>query len=1382
MKNNNNLLLFIEICYKSLRKNLHLISFLLSLVTLILLFKPLLSPLLDSGLNFCYGDFSLIIGTNSGFEKYQMIFYVFSQRYGATELHIIRRFLLEGSISALANLMPITDSQIASTIILISIVLGCYGMFKLISLFERDAGHRALLIPALTLFYFLNLWSVERIVHRWIWIAYAIFPLYLYFGIRYVLNKNLRYFVVYSLLLAIYGIIPHNLIYMLIIHLFLVISSTFLTDGSMKKARSILLFMVGPIAIYSFVNIPLLSLLLMTEGLKYPIPMSIDQLKMLSRNGNLLNIFTFSNKWWHHVPESLLENPLFRSSSLLLFAFTFSVALLTRGVERKRKALVILSMVLVVGLVFFIQGANNPILLNIIHFFGQLGYIDIFAPFREWGRLSILIPIFLVVMLTICLASLRGRKGSILALFFLALVSSNVVSSPSLVYINEVYSPTYVPLEYYNLSEKISLDHKVLWVYPSSAKKVLGTRRYTWNEQKAISQNLEQSIGSTHNPNLEYVKMLSRKEAPQQLLNALNIKYVIKRTDILGASHFRVNYSYLNCKKLDYLTVCENPCNLTPLYVPAILILSDMDGEDFYAITFLPIPHYVAVTTEPRSDVIKVAQAVLSDFNSIWLHKVAKKEGIILRPYKFTYFHNPRRFWSRTSTAEWHSYLERFEVENWQSDYREGLIFTWMRKENLKDMAPRASDLIVHWDFSSEEDFKEWKSVTPEKQFNIIQELRLDNDVLQAVLRNSTWGWKSVNSPLIPIDPNGAYRFVIKISGINAHKVHIKIAEFSSNKKLINSEHVKNVGDGTFYWKDVIFDYVPSSGKVCYVQLQIWHGHLTNKPLPNIIMIDYVKVYDIARFARSVTLDMSFNVPQSGEYRLFVRYFENQRGGAIRTYLDGKLIAEVSTVSQLNRFVWKDLGTFRLRAGRHVLRLENIEGFNAVNVFALIPVEEYNKLIEELGRILENKTVIYLFEAESDMFRERAGIVRDVNASNGEMLCLKSEGYAWQRFEVVKDGYYMIALRLNGSAKVKLDDRTFTISSDGLSFQYIGPIYLSKGLHVIRVEPIVRTVASWSFTNESFVAAWRRFTPEKQFNALHSVLWDSKEEALKVELCNSTWGWKVIKSPLIPARCCYNYVFMFKVKAVNGHAVHFKIIEYDEDGKLLNATYAGGIGDGTFGWKNITYTYTPKSPDVAYLQLQIWHGHLTNKPLPNTIWVKDVKVCEYKSVYLDVVWIYSVKSPSFRTTIRDLFKVKEEPAEVVHYERVDPTLWKAEVVARKPFMLVFAEAYDPLWEARVYKDGKPVEKVRSVPVYGVINGFWINETGDLTIVIRYVPQDWFELGLKISATTFALCVFYLVWDWRRDKGDRWALWIERHVKSMLRCLRFLGAKVFCKAA
>jgi len=63
-------------------------------------------------------------------------------------------------------------------------------------------------------------------------------------------------------------------------------------------------------------------------------------------------------------------------------------------------------------------------------------------------------------------------------------------------------------------------------------------------------------------------------------------------------------------------------------------------------------------------------------------------------------------------------------------------------------------------------------------------------------------------------------------------------------------------------------------------------------------------------------------------------------------------------------------------------------------------------------------------------------------------------------------------------------------------------------------------------------------------------------------------------------------------------------------------------------------------------------------------------------------------------------------------------------------MLSFAESYDPLWVC--YVNG---EKIHSIPLYGVINGFYINQTGYLEITIEYEPQRWFNLGCIISLTT-----------------------------------------------
>jgi len=48
----------------------------------------------------------------------------------------------------------------------------------------------------------------------------------------------------------------------------------------------------------------------------------------------------------------------------------------------------------------------------------------------------------------------------------------------------------------------------------------------------------------------------------------------------------------------------------------------------------------------------------------------------------------------------------------------------------------------------------------------------------------------------------------------------------------------------------------------------------------------------------------------------------------------------------------------------------------------------------------------------------------------------------------------MIALRLNGSARIVISNNSFAISSSDLGFYYLDPICLEKGNHTIRVEAL----------------------------------------------------------------------------------------------------------------------------------------------------------------------------------------------------------------------------------------------------------------------------------------------------------------------------------------
>ncbi len=226
---------------------------------------------------------------------------------------------------------------------------------------------------------------------------------------------------------------------------------------------------------------------------------------------------------------------------------------------------------------------------------------------------------------------------------------------------------------------------------------------------------------------------------------------------------------------------------------------------------------------------------------------------------------------------------------------------------------------------------------------------------------------------------------------------------------------------------------------------------------------------------------------------------------------------------------------------------------------------------------------------------------------------------------------------------------------------------------------------------------------------------------------------------------------------------------YNENFKHIDTVISNDYcGNSTSRWIKAKIVVTPPSRAKFFRIGVAIEGN-------GTVYVDNVRILSpylnlFKAVYLsDRLIIIQNMEPA-----RLIYVTNTTLATISTIDKLSPVHFVVKIYAVKPFMLVLAEGYDPLWEARVYKDGKLVEKVRAIPVYGVINGFWINETGNLTIIIRYVPQDWFELGLRISSITFALCVLYLFYDWRKSKSDWWALWLGHKVRQLV---RFLGGVV-----
>jgi hypothetical protein len=117
-------------------------------------------------------------------------------------------------------------------------------------------------------------------------------------------------------------------------------------------------------------------------------------------------------------------------------------------------------------------------------------------------------------------------------------------------------------------------------------------------------------------------------------------------------------------------------------------------------------------------------------------------------------------------------------------------------------------------------------------------------------------------------------------------------------------------------------------------------------------------------------LSVPFDVSSDGNYDIFLRYFESQKGGELRIYLDNKLISNIDTQDDRSSgFVWKNIyPSSNLKAGQHTLKLQSVVGLNAVNIFAVLPIDQTIMLMAKANLMADKTRNIYLLEGESDFY------------------------------------------------------------------------------------------------------------------------------------------------------------------------------------------------------------------------------------------------------------------------------------------------------------------------------------------------------------------------------------------------------------------------------
>lgn len=565
-----------------------LVALALGTLFVIAAYYPILAPLGDPSMAFVRGDFTTIGGNNSGQVRMEQTFSTFS---GGTGNRDTNRFILLGGLSAFAAWGGYTDAQFNSAIILLSTLLGCIGIYMLMTRLVDDWRYCAAAILVFIPFYFLNLWSVERIGHVWIWFTYAVFPLFMAIGFSYISGRRNSTLIAYSVLFAFYGAIPHSFMYLGMLHAFHLIFS--LASGSGWK--SVAKFAVVPVVIYALLTFPFL-LELTVMGNKYPQEITKESFTYLSKNGDLANLLAMTNNWWPSLDEERIQSSFqTRYASFGIFMLVFgTLAFAYPALSREQKALCLMCAIMIAACMFVAQGDNNQI---VKWFSGRIvdaGMGLILAPFREWARISLLIPPMAIVLLGLCIMAVKQR--GMLMLILASLVAANIFFSPSWEYLQRIHGAVGIGNEYSSLAAMLPQDSKTLWFGIRGS----GIPANTTDGKEISARPPIPNAGDGYYP-YPIIRAAQRSGAPEGLLDALNIRHIVKRAGTESDGW----YGWMDCGRVGLFLLCN-----------------DMrDSEPFRA--------YSGVVVAGDEDVMSISHPGLGDYAVS--DKLAEHAGYVVR-------------------------------------------------------------------------------------------------------------------------------------------------------------------------------------------------------------------------------------------------------------------------------------------------------------------------------------------------------------------------------------------------------------------------------------------------------------------------------------------------------------------------------------------------------------------------------------------------------------------------------------------------------------------------------------------------------------------------------------------------------------------------------
>lgn len=467
-----------------------------------------------------------------------------------------------------------------------------------------------------------------------------------------------------------------------------------------------------------------------------------------------------------------------------------------------------------------------------------------------------------------------------------------------------------------------------------------------------------------------------------------------------------------------------------------------------------------------------------------------------------------------------------------------------------------------------------------------------------------------------------------------------------------------------------------------------------------------------------------FAVNSDGEYEIWIRIAFGPDRGELSLYVDDEFVGKLATGTKYWTVLkWVKIAVSKLNQGSHLLTLGNDgSGYNDVDALCIAEESSFHaKLADYLEELQSfDGRLIYMLRPEDFL-----------------------DGIAIPRWEIASQPYEgNILVGDNALTDVSLKADANASSTQSIPGQSVEARFVADGNLASRwasapyQDPPQWVELNWASQHE--IATVRIFFETAYAQDYLIQTWNSEESAWIAQI-NVTGNDQLVRLHFLETPVNTTRLRIYVTKFDGFQMVSIYEVESYEKSVTTSAML--------FAPRDETYRCFVRADSESeagkiYLKLD---ENASEISIPNNSgkyqWFEagdfNLSVGEHRlglgtlgRVGISQILLCSLLKNESNPLLSELF-ASNASVPAIAYERVNPCTYQLEVSANEPFFLVFSESYNPLW--KVLLDG---EEISSTPVYSFLNGFFVNKTGNFTMVVYFTGQTYVDIGLKIASISF----------------------------------------------